>query len=406
MKAALTPASKLAVGALVGVGCTICVPRSLRADPLRLRADAIGSTTSPVGLLVLRGEDKLKPWLDAEAVAWLGATTSTQAGTPDATGDALVLTLRAKDAEGRGEVRVGRFVYTAGAVRPLHLDGGRAIGRILASGTAVDVFAGVPVVPRFGSRLYDAAWGGRVSQLAFGTLSVGVSFLQRHADGAVLDREVGPDLAFAPFPWLDFAGRAAYDLQSSRPTDALGTMAFRAGGFRAEAFATHRTAGRLLPATSLFSVLGDVPATTTGMALRLRAAPRLELWATGAAIVQGDELGGYATGRASLSLDDAHDGSVGFELRRQHLGNARWSGARVFGRVPFTRNLAATAEVEIVRPDNPPGGSAVWPWGLLAMTYRAGPSWSFAGAVEALRTRDDRTEVHGILRATWSLERL
>ncbi len=401
MKAALTPASKLAVGALFGIGCTICAPRISSADPLRLRADAIGSTSSPVGLLVLRGEDKFKPWLDAEAVAWVGATS-----TPDVTGDALVLTVRARDLKGRGEIRVGRFVYVAGAIRPLHIDGVRASGRILATGTSVEVFGGAPVVPRFGTRPYDVAWGGRLSQIAFGTLSIGVSYLQRHQGSAALDREVGPDLTFAPTDWFDFAGRAAFDLVSTRPTDALASLAVKTGPVRTEAFVTHRSAGRLLPATSLFSVLGDIPSTTSGVSLRWHAAPRLDLWATGAALVQGDEVGGYATGRASLALDDAHDGSLGFELRRQYFGAARWAGARVFTRVPLSRTLAATAEVEVVRPDTPVGTSKVWPWGLLAVTYRISPAWDVAGAVEALRTRDDRTEVHGLVRATWSLERL
>ncbi|MBK7400354.1 MAG: hypothetical protein IPJ34_29895 [Myxococcales bacterium] len=401
MKAALTLASKLTVGALFGIGCTICAPRSLRADPLRLRADAIGSTTSPVGLLVLRGEDKFKPWLDAEAVAWVGATS-----TPDVTGDALVLTVRARDLQGRGEVRVGRFVHVSGAVRPLHIDGLRATGRILASGTSVEVFTGAPVVMRFGTRPYDVAWGGRISQIAFGTLSFGVSYLQRHVGASVLDREVGPDLTFAPTEWFDFAGRAAYDLVSSRPTDALASLALKTGPLRTEAFVTHRSAGRLLPATSLFSVLGDIPSTTSGLSLRLHAAPRLDLWATGAALVQGDELGGYATGRASLALDDAHDGSVGFEVRRQYFGTARWSGGRVFTRVPVSRTFAATAEFELVVPDKPVGTSKVWPWGLLAIAYRISPNWDVAGAVEAMRTRDDRNEVHGLVRATWSLEKL
>lgn len=401
MKAASTLASKLTVGALFGIGCTICASRNSSADPLRLRADAIGSTTSPVGLLVLRGEDKFKPWLDAEAVAWVGATS-----TPDVTGDALVLTVRARDLKGRGEIRVGRFVHTAGAVRPLHIDGLRATGRILATGTTVEVFSGAPVVMRFGARPYDVAWGGRISQIAFGTLSVGVSYLQRHVGASVLDREVGPDMTFAPTEWLDFAGRAAYDVVSSRPTDALASLALKTGPLRSEAFVTHRSAGRLLPATSLFSVLGDIPSTTSGLSLRLHAAPRLDLWATGAALVQGDELGGYATGRASLALDDAHDGSVGFEVRRQYFGTARWSGARVFTRVPVSRSLAATAEVEVVVPDKPVGTSKVWPWALLAVAYRITPSWDLAGAVEALRTRDDRTEVHGLVRATWLLERL
>ena len=400
MKAALTPLSKLAVGIAAGIGCTICAAHGLRADPLRLRADAIGASSAPVGLLVLRGEDRLRPWLDAEAVAWVGASS-----TPDVTGDALVLTVRARDLRGRGEVRVGRFVYTAGAIRPLHLDGGRLLARILSTGTAVEVFAGAPVAPRFTARPYDMAWGGRVSQTAFGVLSFGASYLQRHADGRLLSREVGPDLAISPTNWLDFAGRAGFDLGSSSLTDALGSLAVRRGPWRAEAFATRRTAGRLLPATSLFSVLGDVPSTTTGLSLRVQAAPRLDLWATFAALSQGDDLGGYATARATLALDEGHDKTVGVEVRRQSFAAARWSGARLLVHLPFTRAFTTSAELELVGLETPLGPKLL-PWALYVLSYRVSQEWSVSGALEFARTRDERTEMHGLARATWSFERI
>ena len=42
------------------------------AAQLRLRGDALADTQAPVGLLVLRGEDRATRWLDAETVTWLG----------------------------------------------------------------------------------------------------------------------------------------------------------------------------------------------------------------------------------------------------------------------------------------------------------------------------------------------
>src|SRR5262249_29623137 len=44
------------------------------AEPLRLRGDALVQTQSPVGLVILQGEDRVRPWLDAEAVTWVGMT--------------------------------------------------------------------------------------------------------------------------------------------------------------------------------------------------------------------------------------------------------------------------------------------------------------------------------------------
>src|SRR4051794_9161260 len=40
------------------------------AEPLRLRADAIAETQAPAGLVVLQGQDKLHPWIDAEGLVW------------------------------------------------------------------------------------------------------------------------------------------------------------------------------------------------------------------------------------------------------------------------------------------------------------------------------------------------
>ncbi len=347
------------------VTCSLCGQRAASADPLRLRADAIATTSSPVGLVMLQGEDRTRPWLDAEAVAWLGAGVHTD---PGVTGDALVLTVRVRDPKGRGEIRAGRFVYSAGAIRPLHIDGARALGRVPSTGTAVELFGGTPVVPRFGERPCDLAVGGRVSQSAFDALTIGAAYMVRRRDGALLDREVGPDFAFAPTPWLDVAGRAAFDLVHRGPTDALASIAVRSGDLRVEGFGTHRSPSRLLPATSLFSVLGNVPSTTAGGTIRYRAAPRLDLIGTAAAVGQGDELGAYATGRALLALDDGWAGTLGLEVRRQSFGATEWSGVRVLARWPLAANLGATTEVELVRPDRPPGASPVWPWALVALS--------------------------------------
>ena len=47
-----------------------------RADPLRLRADALAETQgtpAPAGLIVLQGEDARRPWIAAETLVWAGA---------------------------------------------------------------------------------------------------------------------------------------------------------------------------------------------------------------------------------------------------------------------------------------------------------------------------------------------
>jgi len=370
-----------------------------RAEPLRLRGDALAQTRSPVGLLVLRGEDRARPWLDAEAVAWLGVRDN-----PDVTGDVQTLTVRVRAPRGLGEVRAGRFLLATGAIRPLHLDGARGLVRA-PFGTSAELFAGTPVVQRFQVRALDVATGGRVAQAIGDWMTVGVSYLWRQREGRRVDEEIGPDLALSPVRGVDVAARMAMDLLQRGPSDALASIGVRPSeDVRLEAFLTHRSPSRMLPATSLFTVLGDVPSTTGGGTARWRAAPRLELLATGAVVRASEALGGTATGRATLALDDDWAGSVGVEVRRQALAASRWTGARVLAMVPLPARFWVSGELEIVRPDQPRGGSELWPWALASLSYRSAAGWDLAAGVE-VAGRDPRGEVHALLRASYAFER-
>lgn len=371
---------------------------SVRAEPLRLKADAYARTKAPVGLLVLQGEDRTKPWIDAEALAWMGAR-------PELTGDVLTLTVRVRDPEGRGEVRAGRFLASMGAIRPLHLDGARALGR-LPTGTTAEVFGGVPVVPRFDYATFDMAAGGRLGQAFGDRAALGMSYLQRRSAGDVADEEAGPDLAIAPTDWLDLAARTAFDLNNRGLTDGLVSASVRSDELRVEVFGTHRSPTRMLPATSLFSVLGNVPSTRVGSTVKWMAAPRLDLLATGAGQLLYGEIGSMWTFRSTLRTDDDGLGSVGVELRRQQIPGAEWSGARIVGVAPLWREmLRASTELELVRPDDPRGRGDYWPWALVAMTWRGPGSWDIAMAAEAASTPTAARELNMLVRASYGWEK-
>lgn len=376
--------------------------RSARSEPLRLRGDALAQSRAPVGLLVLRGEDRLQPWIDAEVVAWLAARDE-----PAHFGDVQTLTVRLRDLEGRGELRAGRFVFTAGAIRPLHVDGVRALGRA-GVGTSLEAFAGAPVVARFANDAVDVAAGGRVAQTVGDTTSIGVSYVTRRREGRRVDEEIGADVAFAPGSHVEAAARAAWDLVTPGFADAVSSIAWRPDpDLRFEVFGTHRSAGRILPSTSLFSVLGDIPAQTGGGTVRHRIAPRLDLLATGAAVTTGEEIGGYAIGRATLALDDDWNGTIGAELRRQHVPGGRWTGARALASVPVSHAFRVALEIELVRADalRTEDRTRYWPWALGAISWRGPHGWDLAAGVEVQGRRDDRRDLHALLRAAWSFER-
>ncbi len=372
--------------------------RALCADaqPLRLRADAIAETQSPAGLIVLQGEDKVKRWLAIEGLVWAGARTTAEA-------DVLSLSVRLREPRGFGELRAGRFVLATGAIRPVHLDGVAARARAL-SGTTVEAFVGSPVVPRMGGALYDWLAGGRIAQSIASRATLGMSYVGRRSRGEIANEEFGLDLSAVPVRWLDVAARSAVDLTSPGIADALLSVAARRGAFRVEGFASHRSPGRLLPATSLFSVLGDFPSQTVGSTVRWEAAPRLDVLASGAGQMVGGKVGGNGWLRATLRLDDRGDGALGVEVRRQDVSTARWTGLRVIGAHPLGRGFRFTSELEVVVPDEPSGRGIAWPWGLVALSWRSKTGWDAAGALEASSTPQHRYEMNALMRLSRSME--
>lgn len=343
----------------------------------------------------MRGEDRLHPAVDAETVTWLGITDS-----PAPTGDVLTLSVRMRDVPSGSEMRAGRLLVSMGAVRPVHLDGARGRFR-LESGTTFEAFGGVPVARRFDYDTFDWATGGRIGQSVGDVLSVGASYLQRRSDGRPSDEEAGVDMLLAPRPWLSAAGRAAVDLNTRGPTDMLGSIGAHTKDVRGELFTTYRSPGRLLPSTSLFSVLGDFATTNTGASLRWRAFPRLELLGTGSAQVQASQVGGQGSGRATLALDDEWNGALGVEARRVSVGDARWSGVRFIAGLPVSSNVRVATELELVVPDAPRGRPAVWPWALGAISYRFARAWDVAAGIEASSGPADRGLVAGLARLSY-----
>jgi hypothetical protein len=223
-----------------------------------------------------------------------------------------------------------------------------------------------------------------------------VSYLQRRSGDGISDEAVGADLA-AALRWLDVAARTTYDITSPGISDATVSAAVRAGDFRFEAFASDRSPSRLLPATSIFSVFGDFPSQSVGGSIHWKAAPRLDLWLTGAGQSVGGVYGGNGSARALLKLDDRGDGSLGAEVRRQDVSTARWTGLRATATKRFLRTLRGNVELELVVPDDSSKGAA-WPWGLVSLGWRPSTRWEVAGALETASTPVHEFELNALVR--------
>jgi hypothetical protein len=400
-KTAATPcrhARTRGLSLLASLGASLWGASAL-AEPLRLRGDAIAETQAPAGLVVLQGSDKVRPWMETEGLVWAGSHPYGS----DATADVLVLSMRLREPHGFGDLRVGRFVVATGAIRPIQLDGAAALARA-PWGSTVEAFGGVPVVPSLGARPYDWVIGARLAQSIASRVTAGASFVERRAHGEIADDELGADLAAAPVPGLDAAARAAYDVTSPGIVDALVSAALRKKDWRFELFATHRSPSRLLPATSLFSVLGDFPSDMIGSTVKWQAAPRLDLLGSGALQSVGGDAGANLWIRALLRTDDRGDSNLGLELHRQDVSTAQWTGVRGTAVQPLPHRLRFSSEIEIAVPDQPQGRGIVWPWALIALGWRSGTGWEAATALEAASTPVHKFEANALLRVSRTLE--
>ena len=381
------------------------------AKSYRLRANALGQARTPTGVIAVQGDLRPTDWARAEALVWGGTGELGQEA------DVLVGRLTLQHPSRRASLHLGRMVVGPGAVRPVHMDGGHG-WVLLPWGMKLETFGGVGVAPRFEERDYDWLVGGRVGQ-RLGPAHVGVAYLQRRDGGRLADHEVGGDLAVVLGEAWSLNGRAAWDLQNPGFSEALASLVFQPHrAWRLEVYGAHRSPSRILPATSLFSVLGDVAAQHVAGRVRWRAAPRLDVIADGGARSFEEGFFEQARLRAVLRLDDFGRSVLSAQFERAGgPADVAFTGARLTFRWQVAPAWRLASELELVRPDqvdvaerpgagldalsSAPDRGEWWPWGLMALEYQPSDQWIVAAAVEASATARFERAVDGLLRATW-----
>lgn len=359
------------------------------ADPLQLRAAALASTASPAGVVVLDASGDVATGLSAEAVLWSGSAGDRGHA------DVLVMVLRGRTADGALAGRAGRFVMALGALRPLQLDG-VALRARLPLALDAEAYAGIPVVPA--ARVWSWAAGGRVARRLGDSGAMGVAYAQQRDAGRLTGEEVGLDAGAALGRRDDVGARLAYDLATPGLAELAITASHRGARVRTELYAGYRAASHLIPATSLFSVLGDVPAERAGAVATWRAAPRLDVIGELGGRRVGGDVAPEAALRARLRLDERGAGALTVELRRDGVADDAWTGARAGARIALPHALVAGGEVELVRADR---GHALWPWALASLARDDGV-WLVAIAVEASEApAERRIDVLGQLGRRW-----
>lgn len=362
----------------------------------RLQGSAFARAQPGTALLIMRGSGEVDSWVSVDALVWGGFQGQGKA-------DVLVVSARMRDPGGRGEGQIGRFVIGPGAIRPIHIDGAAGLVR-LPGDVRLEAFGGVPVAPEFDNEGFGWVLGGRASRGLGDWGSVGLAYAHRQHDGEVADEEIGADLGLVVTDWLDLNGKVAYDLVNPGISEILGTLTFHEDDWRASLFYTERSPSRILPSTSLFSVLGDVASRRAAMTVDYRVAPRLDVNAVAGVRWIGADASESLRGRAELRLNDEGTSSLTGELRREAAPDGDWTGLRTAARVRIMDGLTAATEVELVIPDEPQGRGKVWPWALIGLEWLPVEEWKVAaGALTSASPQlASRTDV--LVRVTHQLE--
>ncbi len=379
-------------------------PSTVSAEPYRLRADVFAEAPDPAGFVMVQAAatERSALLVDAEAMLWSGVSVDA-AGAPEARGEAVIAAVRIRDPEHGLGFRFGRLLFSGGAVRPLHIDGAVASVRTPV-GLQGELFAGLPVAPRWPGRSFDWTVGGRATQSIGDVATAGVSYWQQRDDGVVAHSELGIEASATPLPFFALSSNAAFD------TDRAGLVTARFSGIlhdatnRLELFGVRRSPSLMLPATSLFAALGSFDGNELGTTGFYRVAPRLDLSATATVDVVADRPGTTQTLRAELRLDDDGRGAIGVEGRRASMPGASWTGARAWLRLPLVAGLSASTEAEVAMPDVPADGGVAWPWLLVGLRYLPLRFLEAAAALEVGSTPAYSSSVGGLVRlsGTWS----
>jgi len=350
------------------------------------------------GVLVLHSGYRNSPYVDFDALVFVGATADAGEG------DVLTVSVLLREPHGLGQARLGRFIAGMGAVGPVQIDGAELTFRPF-SGSHLSVFGGMPVVPQFGPRKFDWLAGGRVGQELFDDrLGLGVSYLHRRDDGELDAEELGADASLRATSWLSFLATGSWSLIADGLAELRGSAFLHDQGWQVELFGTRRIAARLLPATSLFSVIGAAASSSGGTEVSWRAFPRLQFGGTLALEGLDDELGYRAALRSTLSLADSGPGQIGVEAIRRKLADEGFIGGAIRVQVPLGSVVQAHATAELVAADQPRDRGELWPWLRMGASWTPSADWLVGGAVGLRATPEYERDVYAMLRVGYQTQ--
>lgn len=268
-------------------------------------------------------------------------------------------------------LRAGRQLVSAGVARNLQLDGLDVVARG-PLGLGVEVYGGVPVVPRFAYGHGQGVVGGRLFWRPAQIVEAGVSFVDILDDGQVDRQEMGVDARVVVSDKITLTGLASFSLIEQRLSEAE----LRALWQPRRNFELTLEAGRTAPdlfisRASIFAVFAEETRDEAGTTLYFRPLQRLRLWVDGFVLSDDSGTGGRGGLRASMALDAANATQIGVEGRVLALPSSRYVQGRLFGSHRFDPKVTATLDCDAVWLDPQVNGQD------LSLTFAATLGWDF-----------------------------
>ena len=148
-------------------------------------------------------------------------------------------------------------------------------------------------------------------------------------------------------------------------------------------------------------MISHAPTSEFGSDASWTAFPRLDVGGTLALEGLDGDYGYRAAVRSTLRLSDEGNADVRAEATRRELGRQGYTGCSLTSRMPLLRRVQGSASLELVAPDHPQGGGALWPWARVGATYAMAEHWTVAAAIGAKATPEIQREVYGLFRVSY-----
>ena len=316
--------------------------------------------------LELRYAEDLRLELDG----WLGGLLGQPIDGQRFVGDLNVFSIEARFARRHIHVRLGRQVMIGGAARFTHLDG--ASLTLEGAGFGLTAFGGVPVIPRFGVKVGDAAAGGRLFYRFGYESQLGVSFIHVEDSGRTGRQDLALDFRTRPIRMLTLTGLGVLSLVE-RDLAEVDVAAVLAPHTTLDVRADFRQQrpDLFIPRASIFSVFANSSRKEAGGQLDYRPHSRLAFDADYHLIL--DETGtGHRGGlRGTVHLGPSGELLIGSELRLLQLPDKGYKEARLFVSFRILPTLVASLDGDAYFFTTPING-----W-IRSITGAASLGWDF-----------------------------